>query len=348
MDGMKILFDGYWLSEGPVSNAMVQRQIIEAWSATFPEDEIYVAVRAAYKPIVGKQPNYLSVKYKRHAASLFFELPRLARKVKADAVLTHNFASPTLKTKPFVFIHDFIFMDHPKWFTKKELIYFWLMPLSSIFAKLLFTSSSTEALRIKRFLKRRVTATSLGIDPLLRDAIPRSPTPLLKPKEFMLTIGRLTERKNLVLTIESALDSGLVTRQNPIVVVGEVSGKFSGLSARVTDGLKSGSVLFLDNLGAENIAWLYLNCSNFLFFSLDEGYGLPAIEALYFGAPTKVSDISVFRELVGPNGVFANPRDPKEMTIAITTKSNNPASGINPPSWQDIVTKMRIEILRVL
>jgi len=344
-DGIKILFDGYWLAGGPVSNAMVQRQIIEAWSKTFPQDEIFVTAKVGYKPLIGNQPTYLPVSHRLHALSLFFEIPRLARKVGADAVLTHNFASPTYRAKSFVFIHDFIFMDHPKWFTKKEVFYFLLMPLSSIFARNLFTSSNTEALRIRRFLKRRVTATSLGMDPALRDAVPVSPTPLLKPKEFMLTIGRLTERKNLVLTIESALDSGLLTSQEPLVVVGEKSGKFSGLSSRVSAALESGLVLFLDNLRTEEIAWLYVNCSNFLFFSLDEGYGLPATEALYFGSPTKVSDISVFREIVGSYGVFANPQDPLEMVKAITSNSVTPDSGIDPTSWQEVAAKIRSEIV---
>jgi len=339
-----VLFDGYWLSDGPVSNAMVQRQIIETWSTTFPQDEIYVTVRDGFKPIVGIQPNYLNVTHALHALSTFFEVPRLARKVNADVVLTHNFSSPTKRAKSYVFIHDFIFMDQPKWFTKKEQLYFWLMPLSSVFARKIFTSSSTEAKRIERFLKRDVFSTLLGIDPALREAIPISPNLLLKPKGFMLTIGRLTERKNLVLTIESALNSDLVTTEEPLVVVGEKSGKFSGLTHRVMEALESGRVIFLGSLRTEEIAWLYINCSNFLFFSLDEGYGLPAIEALYFGSPTKVSDIPVFRELVGLYGIFANPRDSLEIVQAINSKSVTPSGGITPPSWQEVVAKIRSEI----
>jgi glycosyltransferase involved in cell wall biosynthesis len=161
----------------------------------------------------------------------------------------------------------------------------------------------------------------------------------------MLTIGRLTERKNLLGTIESALDTGLVSPREPIVVVGEKSGKFKGLSPRVVDALRTDRVILLDNLGSDELAWLYVNCSNFLFFSLDEGYGLPAIEALYFGSPIKLSDITVFRELVGGYGVFANPESAAEMTEAISSDTRTPKAGVRPPSWLEVVTKIRSQVV---
>lgn len=342
---MKILFDGYWLSGGPISNAMVQRQIIENWALSFPDDEIYISVRKGYEFPLEINAKYIKVSLFLHALSIFLELPRIARKIRADAVLTHNFSSPIFKSTTIVFIQDFIFMEHPKWFTFKEIAYFALMPISSRFSRLVFTSSQTEANRISRFLKRPVTSTMLGMAPDLTDAVPSSPDSRLEEKKFMLTIGRLTERKNLLLTLESALDSGLVTAEEPIVVVGEKSGKFNGLNPRIIQAIKEERVVLLDNLGAGEIAWLYLNCSNFLFFSLDEGYGLPAMEALYFGAPTKLSDIPVFREIVGEHGVFADPLNPAELKKAILSSSSTPSSGITPPSWQSVVTKIRSQIV---
>jgi glycosyltransferase involved in cell wall biosynthesis len=342
---MKILFDGYWLSDGPISNAMVQRQIIENWAINFPQDEIYIAVRSGYKVQEDNNAKFMKVSLPLHALSVFFELPWLARKIKAQVVLTHNFSSPAFKSKTVVFIHDFIFMEHPKWFTLRERAYFALMPMSSRFASLVFTSSSTEAARISRYLKRPVIPTLLGISPHLNDASPRSPDSRLVSKKFMLTIGRLTERKNLLGTIESALDTGLVSPREPIVVVGEKSGKFKGLSPRVVDALRTDRVILLDNLGSDELAWLYVNCSNFLFFSLDEGYGLPAIEALYFGSPIKLSDITVFRELVGGYGVFANPESAAEMTEAISSDTRTPKAGVRPPSWLEVVTKIRSQVV---
>jgi len=342
---VKILFDGYWLSGGPISNAMVQRQIIENWAMTFPDDEIFVAVRDGFKIAPDIKAKYLKVALPIHALSVFLEIPKIARKIDPDLVLTHNFSSPMLKSRLGVFIHDFIFLEHPKWFTRKELVYFGLMPISSRFAQQVFTSSKTEADRIGRFLKRPITPTLLGLDPELVDAVPSSPDSRLQAKKFMLTIGRLTERKNLLLTLQSALDSGLVTAQEPIVVVGEKSGKFKGLSSRILEAVKTQHVILLENLGSDELAWLYLNCSNFLFFSLDEGYGLPVTEALYFGAPLKLSDITVFRELSGTNGVFANPENPSELIKAIRQRSNTPAAGVAPPSWSDIVKTIRNQML---
>jgi glycosyltransferase involved in cell wall biosynthesis len=49
----------------------------------------------------------------------------------------------------------------------------------------------------------------------------------------------------------------------------------------------------------EELAWLYSKASLVIFPTMDEGFGLPVIEARYFGAPLALSDIPVLREVAG-------------------------------------------------
>jgi glycosyltransferase involved in cell wall biosynthesis len=46
-------------------------------------------------------------------------------------------------------------------------------------------------------------------------------------------------------------------------------------------------------------AWLYANCAGFVFPSLTEGFGLPPLEAMYFGKPVFVSDRTSLPEVCG-------------------------------------------------
>jgi glycosyltransferase involved in cell wall biosynthesis len=46
-------------------------------------------------------------------------------------------------------------------------------------------------------------------------------------------------------------------------------------------------------------AWLYANCSAFVFPSLAEGFGLPPIEAMHFGKPTFLSRLTSLPEVGG-------------------------------------------------
>lgn len=46
--------------------------------------------------------------------------------------------------------------------------------------------------------------------------------------------------------------------------------------------------------------------------SLDEGFGLPVVEAQTLGVPTVLTDMPVFHEVAGEGALFFNPHDPKE------------------------------------
>ena len=63
--------------------------------------------------------------------------------------------------------------------------------------------------------------------------------------------------------------------------------------------------------------------------SLDEGFGIPVVEALEHGVPVAVSDIEIFREVAGEVGVFFDSENPQEFANSIRqleTKPNSPAS----------------------
>lgn len=60
--------------------------------------------------------------------------------------------------------------------------------------------------------------------------------------------------------------------------------------------------------------------------SLDEGFGIPVVEALEHGVPVAVSDIEIFREVAGEVGVFFDPNKPQEFADSIRKLAAKPTS----------------------
>ncbi len=82
---------------------------------------------------------------------------------------------------------------------------------------------------------------------------------------------------------------------------------------------------------------------------MDEGFGLPPLEALSFGCPVLVSDIDVFRELLGDHATYCDPRDIGDATSAILAADSrrlDPAPGF--AGWDDCVRRLRAAIAQTL
>jgi glycosyltransferase involved in cell wall biosynthesis len=157
-------------------------------------------------------------------------------------------------------------------------------------------------------------------------------------------------------TIEAALRAEILQPEFPMLVVGAPDGLQDEVPAAVREAIDAGLVRYIGFVSDEELAWLYSNCRFFTFLSLDEGYGLPPLEALHFGAPVLASDIPVFRELLSesPDVHFSNPHDLKEIAAAMArlalSERSTPTDSIisSHHSWEAVVTRMRGEVLRTV
>lgn len=311
--GARVLFDGFWWAEGPVSNREVMKELILSWERCFPADQLIVAARSAHIDVVRAdlpaRVRLVGTRVPQHGLSAMFELPLVARRANADVTVTHNFAP--VFGRSAVFVHDLIFVTHPEWFTMPERAYFSLMPLSLRRTRTILTSSGTEAERIGsvRHGRAPVVPVSLGLSRALERAEPSRPTDIDDVEDFLLAVGRINVRKNLGSAIEAAVRSGVATPVTPLLIVGESSGRRPELGPVVSAAVANGSVRFLGFIKNDELAWLYSKARVFIFLSLDEGFGMPTLEALHFGARSVVSDIPVFREILGERAVYVPPLD---------------------------------------
>ena len=321
---MKVVFDAYWWVEGPPSLRHVLREIVLAWSALFPEDDLVLVVRRSHLDAAADDApagaTLVPTMLWPQALSASTAVPAAARRVEADLLLTHNFAARAGGALSTVYLHDVLFATNPEWFTPVERAYFSLMLRWIRRAELVFTSSETEAMRIRSHSRARVVVpVGLGLSTELVGAgLPESPDPQVAPRRFVLTVGRLNTRKNLGGAIAAALASGRVDSERPLIVVGSADGRAAELSESARAAIASGAVRFVGFVDEARLRWYYRNASVFVYLSHGEGFGMPPVEAQYFGASVVVSDLPVFRETLH-EARFVDPDDAASAGDAIAS-----------------------------
>lgn len=122
----------------------------------------------------------------------------------------------------------------------------------------------------------------------------------IKKDSFYFFIGSLFPHKNISWILEEAR----LMSDSLFVIAGRMHYKFI---ETIKENLKN--VIFLGYISDEYMKYLMNNCKAFLFPSLEEGFGIPVLEALALGTEVIVSDIPVFKELYGDSVHYINPKD---------------------------------------
>lgn len=338
---MKVLMEAIWWADGPPSGARVARGLATGWLSVFPDDQLTVLVPHGVDPGIP----HVTTTVRQQALAATVAIPRIAADLDADVVITHNF-TPLWGPPSVPFIHDVLFQEFPQWFTRSERAYMAAIPRLARRAPLVLTSSQNEADRIARLNPRvgPVKAIGLGMDGALETADPQRP-PGLIGDEFLLSVGRMNARKNLDFAIRAALASGTVHERRPLIVVGEQDGAQAAWSPEVRHAIADGLVVLLGHVTTPQLSWLYRNAAVLIYLSLDEGFGLPPLEAAAFGTRTVASDRPVFREVANGLTTFADPQDLTGAAAAIKEAVDAPRqTPVPPPSWEEVVTRARASL----
>jgi glycosyltransferase involved in cell wall biosynthesis len=170
----------------------------------------------------------------------------------------------------------------------------------------------------------RVHVVHNGVDssfhPLPAEDLVAALSPLgLAPQDYILNVGTIEPRKNLVRLLEAyARLWQTAPRTTPKLVVAGAKG---WLYERVFDrvdalGLED-HVIFLGRVESQVLPALYNGARLFVYPSLYEGFGLPVLEAMACGAPTITSDGSSLPEVAGDAAVLVDPHDVVQIAEAM-------------------------------
>lgn len=88
-------------------------------------------------------------------------------------------------------------------------------------------------------------------------------------------------------------------------------------------------VEFLDGVTDQEYFRLLRESKALVSASLDEGFGIPLVEAMERGTPVVTSDIEIFEEVAGPAGLRFSPTDPHDFASQVRALDD-------PDLWQDL------------
>ncbi|MDQ3041320.1 MAG: glycosyltransferase family 4 protein [Acidobacteriota bacterium] len=241
------------------------------------------------------------------------------------------------RTKIVVTLHDVIADHHPEHiFPDSKSKFFWKLKQNIAIrqADLILTVSDYSKEQIIKYFKlpesrlrvineaARPAFKVLPPDGAANDAIRRYQ--LKQGEKFLLYVGGISPHKNLSVLI----DAFNCLRANPkqaevkLVLVGDYKddpffSAYPALKKQVAALGLEDKIIFTGFISDEDLTYLYNAATLLVFPSLEEGFGLPAIEAMACGTPVAASNCGSLPEVIGAAGRFFNPRSAENMSETI-------------------------------
>jgi glycosyltransferase involved in cell wall biosynthesis len=133
------------------------------------------------------------------------------------------------------------------------------------------------------------------------------------PPEFILSVGSIEARKNLLLAVKALLHTN---SKIPLVAVGKRTAYTAEIERFVAENNLKDRVILLHDVPFADLPAMYQLGNLFVYPSLYEGFGIPLIEAIHSGLPVIGAIGSCLEEAGGLDSVYVNPFDEKELASA--------------------------------
>jgi glycosyltransferase involved in cell wall biosynthesis len=239
---------------------------------------------------------------------------------------TNFVAPPTRHARSVVTVHDLAYLQLPETVSPASLAYRDLVPAALRRGATVCAVSTTMATAIAeayRVPTERVVVTPLGVDESWYGAHPLQATVGTGlPREYVVAVGTMEPRKNLrVLLAAYRLAASRGTDLPPLVLVG-TEGWGDALDG---SGVASGRLIRTGHLPGAQLQQVVAGARLLAFPSRYEGFGLPPLEALAAGTPVLASDLTVTREVLHDQAMFADPDSAEAMLDGLVGSLTQPA-----------------------
>jgi glycosyltransferase involved in cell wall biosynthesis len=238
--------------------------------------------------------------------------------------LSHElpFHFPREKVKSIVTIHDLIFLRLPqlyRMFDRKtyERKFRYACEISD---RIVSVSRQTadDIIEFFRINPSKIDIVYQGCNPIFNTDVSLVEKEILRmkyllPKSFILYVGTIEERKNL-LTLIKALHFGKIDM--PLVVIGKPTSYLN----KVIEFIEHHSlinIIFCDVVQNQDLPGIYQLADLFVYPSFFEGFGIPILEALFSKVPVITSKTSSLTEVGGDHSLYVDPGNVEDMAAAI-------------------------------
>lgn len=271
-------------------------------------------------PYRGVNAHYGPRNLTRESARTFWNQTQLEDAIgQPDIVHCNNFWTPIqITTSRLVYtLYDLGFATDADWTTevnrvgcfegifRASVAADWIIAISENsrrdFLKV-FPHFPSDRVRVVYPCSRFTDATQQGIPPAaMRDH---------QANDFWLSVGTIEPRKNQRLLVQAYakyLEAG--GRPMPLVLAGGKGWLMEDFQSHLSELGILKHVKLLGYVSDDELIWLYRNCYAHLYPSVFEGFGLPVLEGMQFGAPTISSNATSMPEITGDAAILISPHD---------------------------------------
>ncbi|MCX8082098.1 MAG: glycosyltransferase family 4 protein [bacterium] len=232
------------------------------------------------------------------------------------------------KIKTVYTVYDLSFEINPGFYQDKWYKY---IKDSALRADIIITpslSTKNDLIRVYDIPDNKIRVTHLGINTSIFKPIEKEIARQFLKKHFpfekyILTVATSIKRKNLpfLLDVYKMLKEKKI-EEKLVIIAGTDYLKNDILKISIDRKIEQ-DVFCLTEIPVENMPYFYAGAELFLFLSLYEGFGLPALEAMSCGCPVVVSNVSSLPEIVADAGITVSPYDKEEACNKIIEILNN-------------------------
>ena len=228
---------------------------------------------------------------------------------------------PTVAT-----IHDLMPLKHPAMFRRSHRILFaqtirrirrsarWIIAVSE--------ATREDVVELLGFPEERTSVVHHGVPRHFATASPARERGArnrfgLGDEPFVLFVGELAERKNVSHLVHAFTRAVSAMPSARLVLAGSPGVGFADAERRIRDNQLEGRVTVTGHASQGDLEGLMGAASALVLPSLDEGFGLPALEAMSVGTPVIASDAGSLPEVVGDAGLLVPSADADALAEAI-------------------------------
>ncbi|HEX8607376.1 MAG TPA: glycosyltransferase family 1 protein [Pedobacter sp.] len=336
---MNIGFDGKRAANNLTGLGNYSRSLIGQLAQFFPQNQYFV-----YTPKIKDRPqikaffNLQNVRFVLPSSSFNFlwRTLRIKKQLSSNKIdlyhgLSHEIplGLKQIGVPSIVTIHDLIFLKFPHYFGRIDRF---IYTLKSRYAcvnadKIVAISEQTKKDIISFFDidEDKIEVVYQSCDDSFKTPVSNAFKQQVKdklslPAQYILTVGTIEARKNLVTLIKALAN---VSADYKLVVVGKETAYKQLVLNEIENLSLKDRVIFLKDVPFNELPAIYQMASVFIYPSFYEGFGIPIIEALYAQVPVIAATGSCLEEAGGTGSLYINPEDPKDLAATITRVLND-------------------------
>ena len=220
-------------------------------------------------------------------------------------------------------VHDLSFKHFPKFYSARMRAWHKACRVDQLFNRadhIITPSESTK--RDLQLADKPITSIAHGVDPMFLQKMRAQDHGvrgrLKLPKRFVLFVGTLEPRKNLIALIDAISLYRTETREDlHLVLAGSWGWNTRALKKRLWKKDAKGWVHQLGYVKDEDLPALYRSAEALTWPSIYEGFGLPVLEAMACGTPVITTHTSSLPEITGDAAIHVDPYNARDITTAL-------------------------------